>query len=411
MACPRRISVSPVTAEGEAERGEFLDIFRIHGFRAAANGFDGDAEVRRKFLEEVICAGQVVRDPAGRFVDDVPRRADERRQGIAGIQVPVFGADERLGEIDGILHGRDDGEEIAVADEIFGKRGLVAAREPVAAEPALFQIRGGDLELVAFPFPDGETVPGLGGVGRWLGPVVHIDRARRAVGKGFDVPGKHGIGERIKLRPDAQAAGSARGVVGRVRLALVLLLVPLFGGPAVGAEARGVVDGQAGVIADEGVGGVVGAGGLRVGAGEIDLGAGRLGQERRREKGERREKQCPTSGPHDSPTSDEANRGDSISQAPGGKQRNPEFTAETAEKTQETGEPSCLRLKNAGPVVDFQHGKEKEEQEKTQESKEGRAQEKGGEPEGCRAESRRDAKSRQAPAHERQTRRDSARGV
>jgi hypothetical protein len=190
----------------------------------------------------------------------------------------VLGADQWLGKIDGILDDGNDGQEIAMADEEFGQRGLIAAREPVATNPAFFQVRSGDLELVAFPFSSGKTIPGLRGPGRGLGAVVHVDGARRAVGKDFDVPGEHGVGERIKVWPDAQAAGCARGVVGRMRLAFVLLLVPFFGGPAVGTEALGVVDRQARVIADEGVGGVVRAGGLGVGAGEVDLGPSGLGE-------------------------------------------------------------------------------------------------------------------------------------
>ena len=54
--------------------------------------------------------------------------------------------------------------------------------------------------------------------------------------------------------PDAQTRGPSRRVVGRVRLALPLGDRPLRRIPRIRAQARGVVDGQAGVIADLGTG-------------------------------------------------------------------------------------------------------------------------------------------------------------
>src|ERR1700691_6413041 len=94
----------------------------------------------------------MVGNPGWWLVNDVARRAQERRKRVAGVQEPVLGADERLGEVDGILHDGNDGEEIAVANVVFGEGGFVAAREAVAAEPAFFQMGGGDFELVALPF-------------------------------------------------------------------------------------------------------------------------------------------------------------------------------------------------------------------------------------------------------------------
>src|SRR6202042_3288038 len=116
-------------------------------------------------------------------------------------------------------------------------------------------------------------VPGLGGVVGRVRAAIHVDGAGAAIGEDFDVPCQDRIRERVEIGPDAQAAGGAHSVDGRVGIAFVLFLIPFFSGPTVGAEAVGVVDGQPCVIADEGVGSVVRTGGLAIGAGEVDLGA------------------------------------------------------------------------------------------------------------------------------------------
>jgi hypothetical protein len=93
-----------------------------------------------------ILPGQVVRHRATRPVDDF-FDIFTGIQPVAGgidIQHEVLALDQRLSEINGIGNDADVREMVAMPDEMFGKRGLVAFGQPIAPDPALLDMRGGD---------------------------------------------------------------------------------------------------------------------------------------------------------------------------------------------------------------------------------------------------------------------------
>ena len=81
------------------------------------------------------------------------------------IQLEILGLDQGFGEIGRVFEDHDVGQNIAVADEVFGHGGLVAHHHAVAAHPAGFDVRRLDGENVAVPFTGGESHPGVGSVG------------------------------------------------------------------------------------------------------------------------------------------------------------------------------------------------------------------------------------------------------
>ena len=174
---------------------------------------------------------------------------------LAGIEIPVVAANQRLGEEDGIFNDGGDGEVVAVAGPMLREDGLIAARDAVAADVVLLQMRGGDGEHVALPHAGGEALPGVGRERAGVRPAVQVDGALTIPGEQVSVKGDDALRDRIDFAPDAEVAQAAHGVIGPVGAALVLLdHGDAIGVPAIGAETRGVVDGKLGVIGELGPG-------------------------------------------------------------------------------------------------------------------------------------------------------------
>ena len=70
---------------------------------------------------------------------------------------------------------------IAVPDEIFVHGGPIAARDAVAPDPVLFQVRGGNDQRIAVPLTGRKPLPGMPGVIRRMRPAIHPDGLFRAV--------------------------------------------------------------------------------------------------------------------------------------------------------------------------------------------------------------------------------------
>jgi hypothetical protein len=62
----------------------------------------------------------------------------------------VRGAYERLLEIDGIVHDRDERQEIAMTDEMLDHGCVCPRRDPIALDHTVFHMRRRHLQLRAF---------------------------------------------------------------------------------------------------------------------------------------------------------------------------------------------------------------------------------------------------------------------
>ncbi len=204
-----------------------------------------------EFVEERVFAGEVVRDfslGAVRNFDHVftgPQPVDV----LVDVEGEVFGLDQGFGQVDGVGHDADVRQAIAVADEVFGQRGHVAFGKAVAAHPAHLDVGGGDGEDVAFPFAGGETHPGVGRVVGRMRAAIHPDGAGLLVGADVHLDGDDLLGVGVLLFPQAEGHGAAIDVGDDVDAALLFLQREAGGVPAIGAQAGGVVNGEAEVIA------------------------------------------------------------------------------------------------------------------------------------------------------------------
>ena len=130
------------------------------------------------------------------LVHDVELRAPDL---LTRVQHPVRGADERLLEIDGIVHDRDDRQVVAMTDEPLGHRRPVAVRDAVALQPAGLEMRGEHRELVAVPSRRREAGPGVGGVRGRMRPAIEPEHARRLAEGAEQLVADRLLGDRIEL--------------------------------------------------------------------------------------------------------------------------------------------------------------------------------------------------------------------
>ena len=106
------------------------------------------------------------------------------------------------------------------------------------------------VRYVAVPFAGGKSLPGVRGVGRRMRTAVHPDGALGRLPGNVGVIGDQLLRVAVHFLPDAQVGGSAPGVVGRVRAALILGQREQRRIPAIAAQARRVVDRQSEIVAD-----------------------------------------------------------------------------------------------------------------------------------------------------------------
>ncbi len=182
------------------------------------------------------------------------RFARVRRDHLMQVEHEIGAANERLRQIHRVIHHGHDHEMILVPDPMFGDRRAVAAGNAVAPDPADLQMRGGDGQDVAVPFPGRESLPGVRSILGWMRPAVHIDGALRRLPGNVGVPRHDLLRRRVHFFRDAQIRRPADAVIGRVRLALMLREREQVGIPDVAAHASRVVDRQPQIVADLGAG-------------------------------------------------------------------------------------------------------------------------------------------------------------
>src|SRR5215475_3218043 len=99
-------------------------VFRIRRLASAAKRALRNAKFPCRVVQPLVRAWQVMGDksrlPAGDFVDALRRYAVELLREVFS---PVRTADERLLEIDRVVHDADDGEDVAVPHDVLGDRG------------------------------------------------------------------------------------------------------------------------------------------------------------------------------------------------------------------------------------------------------------------------------------------------
>src|SRR5689334_21224705 len=149
---PRPTSFSvPRWLAWDGQRLESLLIFRIHGFGAAAHRRFRKTVLAGIIVEPGIGARKMMRDPADGMVNLAARHAILRSRRVAGVQNPVRRANQGLAQENRIF---DDGHHcqiVAMTNEVFRHLSFLTAWKPIAAEPALFEMRGLHLQHVADP--------------------------------------------------------------------------------------------------------------------------------------------------------------------------------------------------------------------------------------------------------------------
>ena len=168
------------------------------------------------------------------------------------VQLKILGLDQRFGGVDRIGDHAHVGENVAVPDEVLDHGGQVALHQPVAPDEALLDVGGLDGQDVALPLAGGESHEGVRSVFGRMRAAVHPDGAGLLVGADVVLDGDHLLGLRVLLLPDAQVVGAAINVGDAMDAALLLGQRHAGGAPAIGAEAGGVVDGKAQIIAQLG---------------------------------------------------------------------------------------------------------------------------------------------------------------
>src|SRR6266853_5310050 len=102
-------------------------VFRIRRLASTTKGLFRNAEFLRRVLEPRVGAGQVVWHkpvgPSRDLVDDFGRHAGELLREVLN---PVRAADQRLFEIDGIVHDADNRHHFSMTDDVLDDDRAVA---------------------------------------------------------------------------------------------------------------------------------------------------------------------------------------------------------------------------------------------------------------------------------------------
>ena len=135
---------------------------------------------------------------------------------------------------------------------MLGHGGLVALGKPVAASPALLDVRGVDGQDVAFPLAGRKSHEGMHGVIGRMRTAIHPDGARLFVGADVILDGDYLLGIGVLFFPDPEMQRAMIDVRRNVHAALVFLQREARCVPALGEGPRGIVDGKTGEIAQIG---------------------------------------------------------------------------------------------------------------------------------------------------------------
>ena len=215
--------------------------------RVAANG---NFSRVRELGEERIIARQVIRHGSSwtRHFDYGLARI--RSDFLMCVVKKIGGTYERLGEVVRIVDDHHHGHAVAMPDQMFGRGGVFAARDPIAPDPAFLEMCGGDGQHVAVPFAGGKSLPGVRGVGWRMRTAVHPNGSLGRLPGNMGVISDQLLRVAVHFLPDTQVGGSAPGVIGRMRATLILGQRQQRRVPAIAAQARRVVDRQPEIVAD-----------------------------------------------------------------------------------------------------------------------------------------------------------------
>ena len=139
-----------------------------------------------------------------------------------------------------------------MADDVLGDRRAVAGGHAVALNPPRLDVRGVNGEHRAFPLARREARPGVRGVLRRVRPAVHPDHPDVAAARAgtIDLVGDQLLRVVVDDLGDPHASASAGPVGGGGEDRLMLAQRVDRRVPRVGPPARGIVDWEAGVVAD-----------------------------------------------------------------------------------------------------------------------------------------------------------------
>ena len=173
---------------------------------------------------------------------------------LVRIENEVGGADERFGEVHGIVDHDDPRQIVAVTHQVFGDARTVAAGNAIPANPSHLEMSGRDGQHIAFPPAGREPLPRMRRVLGWMRTAVHPDRALRRLPRNVRVVGNQLLRRRIDLLPDSEVGRAAGRVVRRMRFALVFRQRENGRVPAVSVQPRRLVDGDSEIVPDLGAG-------------------------------------------------------------------------------------------------------------------------------------------------------------
>src|SRR2546422_958549 len=169
---------------------------------------------------------------------------------LARIHDPICSTNEWFGEIHRVLNNADEGQVVPVPDEMLGENRAVAPGNTVTPDPADLEMRGRHRQHVPVPFPGREPLPGVSRVFRRMRTSIHPDRSFRSLPRDVRMICNELLRVLIDFLPHAQIRRAPRGVVRRMRLALMLRQREQRRIPAVASQAGCIVDWKAEVVAD-----------------------------------------------------------------------------------------------------------------------------------------------------------------
>src|SRR5262245_8121635 len=113
-------------------------------------------------------------------------------------------ADERLLKVLWVVHDDDHGQVLAMFDDMFAQRSLIAHVDAVALHPAFFQVGRLDRQLIALPGTSREACPGMTRQLRGMRAAVQPDGTVGAAERPFKTKSDDSVGQRLEDIRDAE---------------------------------------------------------------------------------------------------------------------------------------------------------------------------------------------------------------
>src|SRR5262249_9025417 len=156
----------------------------------------------------------------------------------------------RLAQINRVGPDDEMREDVAVADEVLDRRGLLAVGHAVPPNPFLLDVRGVDGQDVAVPFTRRKSLPRVRRPFSRMLTAVQPDRPLLLVRVEILVKRDQLLRPQIAFLGEAELDRAVKNVRADVNLALMLTKRQARGIPGVGREARAFVQREPGVVAE-----------------------------------------------------------------------------------------------------------------------------------------------------------------